>query len=191
MEKYNKIINFFKITVVSICACFFITFHLLASNSAEISFKAKISDGSCDIGLSDSSLSYGIHRASDMKPASAVMILPLYINILCNGNTRPALSVSGSTYKSQQVAEEVFFRDADSVASGVGFMVRKGENGINSSNFYNTDVAFKNQEPIQLSAVLEQEQYHDYLLLGLVRAESDQVTPGIIKATLILRADYE
>ncbi|WP_300006041.1 fimbrial protein [uncultured Cedecea sp.] len=191
MEKYNKGMRFLSITMLSLCACFFIPADSVASDTAAVSFQAKIGDGSCDIDLSDAALSYGVHRAADIEPASAVRVLPLYINIRCNGNTTPGLSVSGSTYPSSPEAQDVFFRDADSVATGVGFMVRKGESGVNSANFYNPDAAFKNGESIQLPAVSEQDPHSDYLLLGLVRVGSDQVTPGMIKSTLTVRVDYE
>lgn len=162
-----------------------------AADTAAVEFSAQISDGSCDLTLSDTALSYGVHRMSDMQPASTVRVLPLTASIQCNGATTPTLSVSGTTYIPASVPQAVIFRDADSAASGVGFMVRRDTGGINTGNFYNTGAALVNRVPVTLAAVAEQTLHNEPLLLGLVRAGSEPVTPGAVKATLTFKVIYE
>lgn len=187
MGLYNRFIRFSLIIPI----VFFTPIMAFASDTADISFEANISDGSCDITLSDTMLSYGVHRATDIEPSSTAAVLPLIVNVLCNANNTPSLSVNGNVYVPSSINQNVIFRDADSGASGVGFMIRRDVGGINNNNFYNTELALKKKEPVSLNAVLGNVSHSEPLQIGLVRAGSESVTPGLIKAVITLRVDYE
>ncbi|MFC0226307.1 fimbrial protein [Serratia aquatilis] len=163
----------------------------LAANTTAVEFRAQISDGSCELMLSETALSYGVHRVSDLQAASTASLLPLTAGIQCSGATTPTLSISGNTYTTASVPQQALFRDADSVASGVGFMVRRDNGGITAGNFYNPSAALVNGVPVTLPAVTEGSVHKEPLLLGLVRAGNEPVTPGIVKATLTFKVTYE
>ncbi|AHG21730.2 hypothetical protein Z042_20555 [Chania multitudinisentens RB-25] len=163
----------------------------LAANTASVDFSAQISDGSCELTLSEPHLSYGVHRRSDVQASTTVMLLPLTAGIQCSGATTPTIKVSGVPYTPAPVSRAVIFRDADSAAKGVGFMVRRDTGGITTGNFFNTDAALVNGEAVTLSAVAEETLHSEPFLLGLVRAGNEPVTPGTIKATLTFTVAYE
>ncbi len=162
-----------------------------ASDSATAEFSALISDGSCELSLSDTMLDFATYRATAIPVAGTAAVRALTANIRCSGATTPTLSVSGPVLLSSTMPRSVIFRDGDSVATGVGFMVRRDTGGINTSNFYNTDAALANGENVTLSAVQGDTVHHESLLIGLVRAGSETVTPGSIKARLTLMMSYE
>ncbi|CNI73511.1 fimbrial protein [Yersinia intermedia] len=181
--------------VKALAACLLITLFpqkdTFAADTTTVEFSAQISDGSCELTLSETALSYGIYRMTDAQAASTAGLLPLTATIQCSGATIPTLSVSGTAYTSASVPQAVIFRDADSVASGVGFMVRRDTGGITLGNFYDTGAALVNGTPVTLPAVAEQAVYNAPLLLGLVHAGSEPVTPGTVKASLTFKVTYE
>jgi type 1 fimbria pilin len=163
----------------------------LAASSASVDFSAQISDGSCELTLSDTTLNFGVHLRSKVQDASTVMMLPLTAAIRCSGATSPSLTVTGTPYTMAGLSRPVVFRDADSAASGVGFMVRRDTGGISQSNFYSMDSALANGEPVTLNAIGEATWQNESFLLGLVRAGSLPVTPGTVKAILTFTVAYE
>lgn len=170
----------------------FLTPMLLhAADTTSVEFSAQISDGSCEIILSDTGLSYGMHRVSDAQLNSTLRVLPLTAIITCSGPTIPTLTVSGTPLAALPTPRKVIFRDVDSVANGVGFMVRRDTGGLSNSNFYNTDAALANGESVTLAAIPGETMRNEPLLLGLVRVGNESVTPGNIKATLTFRVTYE
>lgn len=171
--------------------CLLPTAGAWTADTETVTFRAQISDGSCELTLSETALSYGEHRINDLPPASTASLLPLTAGIRCSGATTPTLSVRGNVYTPGSIPQEVLFRDADSAASGVGFMVRRDTGGITADNFYNPGAALVNGVPFTLSAVAEASVHHEPLLLGLVRAGNAPVTPGIVKATLTFKVIYE
>lgn len=159
-----------------------------ASNSAVVNFSAKISDGTCDIQLSQHTLQFGVHRAVDFQPETAVVMLPLAATVTCSGATTPKLTVSGSApYSSNKI-----FRDADSAANGAGFMIRQDSGNIDLGSFYNESIAIGNNASVPLPLVSSAEvPQNEPFLLGLVRAGSKPVTPGTIKATLTFTVSFD
>lgn len=103
------------------------------------------------------------------------------------GRPAPTLSVSGTSYTASPVPRAVIFRDADSVADGVGFMVYHDTGGISTGNFYDTRAALANDEPVTLAAIAGETVRNEPQLLGLVRAGSEPIT----SATLTFRVTYE
>lgn len=159
-----------------------------AADSAVVNFSAQISDGTCDIQLSQSALQFGIYKAVDFQTRATVAILPLDATVTCTGATTPRLTVTGSTPSTSSA----IFRDADSVSTGAGFMVRRDTGSIDLGNFYNESSAINNNASVPLSPVsaagaLQNEPF----LLGLVRAGSETVTPGAIKATLTFNVSFD
>lgn len=159
-----------------------------AADSAVVNFSAQISDGTCDIQLSQSALQFGFYKAIDFQSSAAVAMLPLTATVTCSGATTPKLSVTGTTpYTSSAI-----FRDADSVSTGAGFMVRRDTGGIGLSNFYNESSAISNAASVPLAAISAAEAPHNEpFLLGLVRAGNESVTPGAIKATLMFTVSFD
>ena len=162
-----------------------------AGESAQVEFSAQISDGSCEMTLSDTSLMYGVHRRTDIQGMSTVMLQPLTAAIRCSGATTPSLSVTGTPYPGFLASRPVVFRDAASEATGVGFMIRRDMGGINDSNFYDESEALANGESVLLSPVGESVWQSEVFLLGLVHAGNEVVTPGVIRATLTFTVSYE
>lgn len=161
---------------------------LRAADSASANFSAHISDGSCGIQLSQDTLEYGFYRAIDFQPSSAVAILPLTASVSCSGATTPTFIVTGTT----PYVTDTVFRDADSVATGVGFMVRRDTGGINLGNFYDEAAAISNNTPIALTPITVAETaQNEPLLFGLVRARNAVITSGVIKATLTLTVSFD
>ncbi|WP_127959442.1 fimbrial protein [Serratia microhaemolytica] len=161
---------------------------LFAAESTVVNFAAKIFDGTCQIELSNSVLEFGLHKAIDFKPNSAVAILPLTASVSCSGSTTPKLTVTGSTpYSSSAI-----FRDAESLSTGSGFMVRRNNEAIDLANFYDEAKAINNNVPISLTPIAVADTVQDEsFLLGLVRAGSNNVTPGAIKATLTFSIAFD
>lgn len=159
-----------------------------ASDSAVVNFSAQISDGTCDIQLSQHTLQFGVHRAVDFRPVAAVAMLPLAATVICSGATTPKLTVSGNTpYSSNAI-----FRDADSAANGVGFMIQRDSGNIDLESFYNESIAISNNASVTLSPVSSADvPQNEPFLLGLVRAGSEPVTPGTIKSTLTFTVSFD
>lgn len=159
-----------------------------AADSAVVNFSAQISDGTCDIQLSQSALHFGIYKAVDFQTRATVAILPLAATVTCSGATTPKLTVTGITpYTSSAI-----FRDADSVTTGAGFMVRRDTGSIDLGNFYNESSAINNNASVPLSPVSAAgAPQNEPFLLGLVRAGSETVTPGTIKATLTFNVSFD
>lgn len=183
--------NNVRCRVWTLLACLLPAVWALAADTASVEFSAQISDGSCELTLSETTLSYGIYRVRDLQAARAVSLLPLTASIQCSGATTPTLSVSGTSYSPASVPQAVLFRNTDSVASGVGFMVRRNNGGITLGNFYNLSAALVNDMPVTLPAVTGGSAHNEPLLLGLVRAGNEPVTPGVLKATLTFKVTYE
>lgn len=159
-----------------------------ASDTATVDFSAVITDGSCDISLSDTRLSFGTHRyvdVSGMTSGTTIKMLPLTANVTCSSASSPILSVAGTTSSSPAI-----FRDADSVSSGVGFMIRRDIGGITTGSFYDEVAAMKVNEPVILNPVGDGQASVEPLLLGLVR-DSDGLSPGLIKASVTFTVLYQ
>ncbi len=159
-----------------------------AADSAAVNFSAQISDGTCGIQLSQSDVQFGYHKAVDFKPSTAVAMLPLTATVTCSGSTTPKLTVAGTTpYTSSAV-----FRDASSVATGAGFMLRPDTGDVDLGTFYNESLAISNNGSVPLSPVNAADTPKDNpFLLGLVRAGSTTVTAGAIKATLTFTVSFD
>lgn len=159
-----------------------------AADSAVVNFSAQISDGTCDIQLSQSALQFGVLKAVGFRTSPTVAMLPLAATVTCSGATTPRLTVTGTTpYNSSAI-----FRDADSVATGAGFMVRRDTGSIDLGNFYNESIALKNNASVSLSHVSAgRSPQNEPFLLGLVRVGSETVTPGAIKATLTFNVSFD
>ncbi|MDA5494135.1 fimbrial protein [Yersinia intermedia] len=159
-----------------------------AADTAVVNFSAQISDGSCEIQLSQDTLQFGIYKAVDFQTSTAVAILPLTAAVTCSGATTPKLTVTGTT----PYASGTIFRDADSVAAGAGFMVRRDTGNIDLGNFYNEAAAINNNASVSLSPVSTADApQNEPFLLGLVRAGSETITPGAIKATLTFTVSFD
>lgn len=159
-----------------------------AADSAVVNFSAQISDGTCDVQLSQTSLQFGTHKAADFQAGATVAMLPLTATVICTGATTPKMSVSGST----PYSDNTIFRDPASVAAGVGFMVRQDTGGIDLGAFYNPAQAVSNNVSFSLSPVGGAGTPHsEPFLLGLVRAGSESVTPGAIRSTLTFTVSFD
>ncbi|WP_145587588.1 fimbrial protein [Yersinia rochesterensis] len=169
-------------------AGFMVSPPLWAADTAVVNFSAQISDGTCEIQLSQDTLQFGVNKAVDFRPATAVAMLPLVATVTCSAATTPRLAVTGTTpYTSSAI-----FRDVTSVASGAGFMVRRDTGNIDLGNFYNEAAAINNNASVPLSPVSTADvSQNEPFLLGLVRAGSETVTPGVIKATLTLTVSFD
>nr|MDQ6119428.1 fimbrial protein [Klebsiella pneumoniae subsp. pneumoniae] len=154
-------------------ACVLVSSGIQAADTAEVNFTAQISDGTCDVQLSQSSLQFGIHKAVDFQSGATVAMLPLTATVICSGATTPKMSVSGST----PYSDSTIFRDPGSVATGVGFMVRQDTGDIDLGSFYNPSQAVSNNVSFALSPVGNAGTPHNEpFLLGLVRAGIESVT---------------
>ncbi len=69
-------------------ACVLVSSGIQAADTAEVNFTAQISDGTCDVQLSQSSLQFGIHKAVDFQSGATVAMLPLTATVICSGATR-------------------------------------------------------------------------------------------------------
>lgn len=174
--------------LVMVMACSLISPAASASDSVAVNFSAQISDGTCDIQLSQSALRFGFYKAIDFQPSAAVAILPLMAMVSCSGATTPKLTITGTTpYTSSAI-----FRDADSVSTGAGFMVRRDTGGIGVGNFYNESSAISNAVSVPLTTISSAGGLlNEPFLLGLVRAGSEAITPGAIKATLTFAVSFD
>lgn len=169
-------------------ACVLVSSGIQAADTAEVNFTAQISDGTCDVQLSQSSLQFGIHKAVDFQSGATVAMLPLTATVICSGATTPKMSVSGST----PYSDSTIFRDPGSVATGVGFMVRQDTGDIDLGSFYNPSQAVSNNVSFALSPVGNAGTPHNEpFLLGLVRAGIESVTPGAVKSTLTFTVSFD
>ncbi|MGJ5719052.1 fimbrial protein [Morganella sp. B601] len=159
------------------------------NSSVVVNFSAQISDGTCGIQLSEDTLQFGVYKAIDFQPAKAVAMLPLTATVTCSGPTTPKLTVTGTTPYS---ASPAIFRDADSVADGAGFMVQRDTGSLDLSSFYNESTAINNGTSFSLSPVSAADTPQpEFFLLGLVRAGSGTVSPGVIKAALMFTVSFD
>ncbi|WP_127959446.1 fimbrial protein [Serratia microhaemolytica] len=171
-----------------VMASMLLSSNLWAAESAVVNFSAKIFDGTCQIQLSDNTLQFGLHKAMDFQPNGTVAILPLTATVNCSAATTPKLTITGTTpYTSNAI-----FRDADSLANGVGFMVRRDTGSIDLGSFYDEAAALNNNVPVALSPIGTADTAQDEpFLLGLVRSGTTTVTPGAIKATLTFTVAFD
>ncbi|MEA5217557.1 fimbrial protein [Enterobacter cloacae] len=169
-------------------ACVLVSSDIQAADTAVVNFSAQISDGTCDVQLSQSSLQFGIHKVVDFQSGNTVEMLPLTATVTCTGATTPKMSVSGSA----PYSDGTIFRDPGSVATGVGFMVRQDTGNIDMGAFYNPSQAISNNVSFALSPVGSAGTPHnESFLLGLVKAGSEIVTPGAIKSTLTFTVSFD
>lgn len=186
MIQYTELLRGIVITSALISL---LSISVFAADSAIVNFSAKISDGTCDIQLSQTALEFGIYKPVDFEPSTAVAVLPLTAIVTCSGATIPTLTLTGIT---PYISNAIFRDTSGSVAQGVGFMVRRDSGNIDLGSFYNESSAIKNNISIPLSSVSTAEKpQNESFLLGLVRAGSDVVTPGAIKATLTITISFD
>lgn len=188
---FSSLFHDIKTPLIVILTLYLSLQTIWAADTTSAEFSALISDGSCELSLSETTLNFGIHRATEMPISGTVALQPLKAEVRCSSATTPTLSVSGTPLTSSAVPRAVIFRDTGSVSSGVGFMVRRDNGGVNAGNFYDISAAMANDEPVKLPAIQGDTVYSEPLLLGLVRAASEPVMPGSINATLTFRVTYE
>ncbi|VTN28976.1 fimbrial protein [Klebsiella pneumoniae] len=92
-------------------ACVLVSSGIQAADTAEVNFTAQISDGTCDVQLSQSSLQFGIHKAVDFQSGATVAMLPLTATVICSGATTP---------KDVGVGQHTVFRQYHFPRSGLG-----------------------------------------------------------------------
>ncbi|WP_127960189.1 fimbrial protein [Serratia microhaemolytica] len=180
-------VRYAKPTAVLLVSAWLTGGQLWAAESVNVDFSANIFDGTCEIQLSDSTIDFGFHRNTAFPASSAVAIRPLIATVNCTSATTPKLTVSGNA----PYASQTIFRDADSAANGAGFMVRRDIGGINIGNFYDEAQAISNNVPVSLAPIPEATPQNESFILGLVRAGSNTVTAGTIKATLTFTVAFD
>lgn len=104
------------------------------AKAATTKINADITDGTCQVSLDSSSITFDKRDPSQFATGTAE-IRPLAVNLNCENmaGLSPALKVTG---KSSGVNDTRLFREASSTANHVGFMLKKG-NLTNLSTFYN------------------------------------------------------
>lgn len=181
-------VRFAKALPGVVAVCVMVSPGVRAADAAAVNFSAQISDGTCDVQLSQASLQFGLHKAVDFQSGATVAMLPLTATVTCTGATTPKMSVSGST----PYTDNTLFRDPGSVAGGVGFMVRQDTGNIDLGSFYNPAQAVRNNVSFPLSPVGSAgTPQNQPFLLGLVRAGSESVTPGAVKSTLTFTVSFD
>lgn len=181
-------VRYAKALPCAMAACAMVSAGGWAADTAVVNFSAQISDGTCDVQLSQASLQFGTHKTTDFQSGSTVAMLPLTATVTCTGATTPKMSVSGTT----PYSDSTVFRDPISVAGGVGFMVRQDTGDIDLGSFYNPAQAVSNNVSFSLSPVGSAGTPHNEpFLLGLVKAGSESVTPGAIRSTLTFTVSFD
>jgi type 1 fimbria pilin len=117
-------------------AMLFFSSGMLANTvkAATTEISADITDGTCQVSLDSSSITFDKRDPSQFATGTAE-IRPLAVNLNCENmaGLSPALKVTG---ESSGVNDTRLFRDASSTANHVGFMLKKGDL-TNLSTFYN------------------------------------------------------
>lgn len=141
--------------------------------------KANIADGSCQVSLDQTSISFSNQNTTQFATGTA-QILPLAVTLDCTsmqGQT-PALSVTG---ESSGLNDAQLFRAASSTAKYAGFMLKKGTL-TNLSDFYN---AAGTVAPDDTVTVTGDNSALQLFSVGLVHSNGDPMpTAGAVSARI-------
>ncbi|MCS3429513.1 fimbrial protein [Klebsiella sp. BIGb0407] len=189
MEKFNKLSPLLASMIFFSGAGTAVMADEIPLSSAETTFNATITDGSCDWLWNETELHFPPVTAEQIKTKNTLIIKPLTVFIQCTQPLTPQLKVTGNT---PYADDPSIFIDGSNLRN-IGFMLQP-DNGSQTlpslSNFYNEGIAgkaFINNIPFNLGAVTESQQVQQIIWVGLIGMNADSlVVPGTFSASLTI-----
>ncbi len=183
MEKYNKLL-----AGIILINCTMAFAEEIPLSSADTTFTATITEGSCDWLWNETVLNFPPVTLEQVKPETTLIIKPLTVFIQCTQPLMPQLKVTGHTPYGNN--EQSVFIDGTNLHN-IGFMLQPDDGSQNMptlSSFYSNGVAGKalvNNIPFSLSSINDTHQVQQIIWVGLVGIGAGATTfPGKFSASL-------
>lgn len=196
MVKYNNHVALFAILTWIIPS--YQTIASVNLDTVGTSFIATITDGSCDVSFDNKAITFMPRMASEFNPGVTVEVKPISAQMNCTYAVTPQVTISGTTYSSNN---RVFLNknpDWPEQTNGVGFMVQPASTVIERDKTPSLDSFYANgmggkaisaTTPMSLIPLSEDNDFsvNQVLWVGLVGlVDSNQIIPGRFSANLTI-----